>query len=50
MVTVLHDLEKPLESFDKKPANKTLYVVIFRESDTMHAGVSKVCEAFSNDM
>lgn len=50
VVTVLHDLEQPIETFDKKPVDKTLYVVIFRESEIMHTSVNRVCEAFSNEM
>ena len=50
VVTVLHDLENPIETFDKKLIDKTLYVVIFRESDILRAGVTRVCEAFSPDM
>jgi V-type H+-transporting ATPase subunit a len=50
VVTVLHDLEVPIETFDKKKVDKTLYVVIFRESDVLRQGVTRVCEAFSADM
>ncbi len=50
VVTVLHHLEKPIETFDKKTVDKTLYVVIFRESDVLRNSVMKVCESFSNEM
>ena len=50
VVTVLHHLEKSIETFDKKSVEKTLYVVIFRESDTLKIAISKVCEAFSSEM
>lgn len=50
VVTVLHDLEVPIETFDKKRVDKTLYVVIFRESDILRQGVTRVCEVFSPDM
>jgi len=50
VLTVLHDLEKPIETFDKKTIEKTLYVVIFRESEILRTGVTRVCEAFSTDM
>ncbi len=50
VVTVLQDVEKVIETFDKKAEDKSLYVVIFRESDILRAGVTRVCEAFSSEM
>ena len=50
VVTIIHDMENALESFDKKKIEKSLYVVIFRDSEVIKGTVYKVCEAFSSDM
>jgi len=50
VITVIHHLEKPIETFDKKTVDKALYVVIFRDSEVVRASVSHVCEAFSSEM
>lgn len=50
VLTVTHDMESSLESFDKKKVDKSLYVVIFRDSENIREAITKVCESFSNDM
>lgn len=50
VATVLWDLEKPIESLDNKQVKKTLYVVIFRESEQIRVAVNRICEAFSSEM
>ncbi len=50
IVTVLHDLEKPVVVYDGKELKKTMYVAIFRESPQVQATVRRVCEAFSSEM
>lgn len=50
VLTVTHDMENPLENFDKKKVDKSLYVVIFRDSENIREAITKVCESFSNDM
>ena len=50
IVTVLHDLEKPVLTYDKQEMKKSMYVAIFRESQALHTTVMKVCEAFSSEM
>lgn len=50
VVAITRDMEGSLENFDKKKVEKSLYVIIFRDSETVRQTVVKVCEAFSNDM
>lgn len=49
-MTVLHDLENPIITFDQKTVEKTLYVVIIRETDILRAAITRICEAFSSEM
>lgn len=50
IVTVLHDLEKPVMGYDGKTQKKTMYVAIIREGTVLQGVVRRVCEAFSSEM
>ena len=50
VLTVMHPSELPPEICEKKEGDKTLFIVIFRESEKMRTGVTKVCEAFTSEM
>jgi hypothetical protein len=49
-MTVLHDLENPILTFDKKKVEKTLYVVIIRETDLLRSAITRICDAFGSKM
>lgn len=50
VVTIIRNMEGVLESFEKKKVEKALYVVVFRDTETLRVTVNKVCEAFGNEM
>jgi len=50
VLTIIHDMEGSIEGFDKKKVDKSLYVVIFRDSETLRNTVMRVCEAVNSEM
>jgi len=50
LIMEMRDLERPIETFDKKLVEKTLYVVIIRETEQLRSAVLRICEAFSSEM
>jgi V-type H+-transporting ATPase subunit a len=49
-LTIIHDMESSIENFDKTKVDKSLYVVIFRDSEVLRRTVTRVCEAFNSEM
>ena len=47
-ITLIENIENVEEEFNKSSLKKSIYVVVFQESESMRSGIMKICESFSS--